>query len=737
MKLAIYICLVVAAIMIITLLVLLFIRKNPVKTEIMLRFALVYICIALGFGVIIWKIIDLQYVEGKQLRALTEKQQSSNKIIKANRGNILSDDGRLMASSIPTYYIYMDLAADALVALPKDTLRKDFKLLSEALAKKFNDKTAKEYETSILNAYNSKSRKRREYLLFPTPISYTDLTEVKTFPIIKKGRYGGGFYTKKRITRIKPFGSLASRTIGDIYGEEDKGGRNGLEKGYNDILRGVDGVYYRRKMAGKYVDIIECEAKDGLDVVSTINIDLQDIVDKELRSELIRIGAKCGTAILMEVKTGEIKAISNFTQKEEGIYTESTNIAVADEVEPGSTFKTLSLMVALEDGVIDTTDHIDVGGGIKAFGNRQMKDWTVGKQHGLGVISVPTALAMSSNVGISALIYNHYGHNPQQFVDGIKKTKIDAPISLEIPGHGNVKVKTPGAADWYNTTLPWMSIGYEVQLPPIFTLMYYNAFANNGKMLKPLFTKQIQNNGLIVKKTEPVVINEKICSDATLGKIHSMLEGVVTKGTAKVVKSKLFSIAGKTGTAQIAVDGKYRDAQGRTHHQISFCGYFPANAPIYSCIVYIKDPAMPASAGGMCGMVFKNIAEKAYTIKIGNMPDWAKDTVTTLSPYVQRTYVPETKKVLSMLNIPYQTQGNPKWGICSMNPTSSHLQIQPIEINEGIVPSTIGMTAKDAVFLLENMGLRVSISGCGKVIYQSIAEGTHVQKGMHILLTLN
>ncbi len=342
MKAVLFILLAIAVVAIISLLVLLFIRKNTVKKEIMLRFAIIYIFILIAFGGVIFRIVHLQYVEGEKLRALTASQQSALRPIKPNRGNILASDGRLLASSIPTYYLYMDLMADALVQKSTKNeaeFKQDVRRLSVALAKKFKDKTAWEYEKQFLNTfYDQTNKRKREYLLYPKPISYIDLAEVKTFPILQKGRYGGGFYTKKRVTRIKPFGELASRTIGDIYGEEEKGGSSGLEKQYNKLLQGEEGFYYRRKMAGKFVDIVVKDAVNGYDVVSTIDLDIQDIVDSELRKKLIEIDAQSATAIVMEVQTGQIKAISNLTRKEEGVYLETTNIALADGVEPGSTF---------------------------------------------------------------------------------------------------------------------------------------------------------------------------------------------------------------------------------------------------------------------------------------------------------------------------------------------------------------------------------------------------------------
>ncbi len=742
MKAVLFILLAIAVVAIISLLVLLFIRKNTVKKEIMLRFAIIYIFILIAFGGVIFRIVHLQYVEGEKLRALTASQQSALRPIKPNRGNILASDGRLLASSIPTYYLYMDLMADALVQKSTKNeaeFKQDVRRLSVALAKKFKDKTAWEYEKQFLNTfYDQTNKRKREYLLYPKPISYIDLAEVKTFPILQKGRYGGGFYTKKRVTRIKPFGELASRTIGDIYGEEEKGGSSGLEKQYNKLLQGEEGFYYRRKMAGKFVDIVVKDAVNGYDVVSTIDLDIQDIVDSELRKKLIEIDAQSATAIVMEVQTGQIKAISNLTRREEGVYLETTNIALADEVEPGSTFKTMSLMIALEDGVVDTTVTVNTGNGLKQFGKRTMRDWNANKG-GFGVMSMPKILYQSSNVGTSSIIYDHYAHNPQRFIDLLKRTKIHQAGDLGIPGHGHVKIKDPSMKTWYNTTLPWMSIGYEIQLPPIYTLMYYNAFANNGQMMKPYFTKEIRQHGVTVEQFDPIVINPKICSDATLGKIQSMLEGVVTQGTGKSIRSKLFSIAGKTGTAQIAIDGKYKDASGKARHQVSFCGYFPANKPMYSMIVYIKNPmGADASAGKMSGAVFKNVAEKVYTMKLGDIPSWAHSEVTDSLAIIKKGYVPHINEVLKTMAKPIKMADKTmQWGEYIVNDSTQIASFNPFVTRKHTMPNTIGMSAKDAVYIVEKMGLKVTIIGFGKVVEQTIPENEHIVQGMPVTLTLN
>ncbi len=739
MKTALIILLAVAIILIVVLIILILKKKNTVKKEIMLRFALIYILIVVLFGGVIYKIILVQYTEGEELRALADRQVSDIIRIAPNRGRILAADGRLLTSSLPSYYLYLDLDAQSLQQLYErkpDEFLKEMKELSEAMSKKFQDKTAKQYEAYYLNAFkNQNLRNRRTFPLYDKPISFIDLMEMRNFPVLKRGE-GRVYSVKKRVMRVKPYGELASRTIGDVFGEEDKGGRSGLEKQFDEYLKGKDGWKFRKKMAGKFPDIVLSEPSDGLDIISTIDIDMQDIVDRELRKELIRIGADLGTAIVMEVKTGEIKAISNLTKVGEDRYREITNIAVADQVEPGSTFKTLALMIALEDGLVDTTAIVHTGNGIRQFSRRNMRDWNANKG-GFGTMTMPQILHQSSNVGVSSIIYDNYGNNPQKFIDGLLKTKIHTVDNMGIPGSGRMVVKKPDGKGWSNTTLPWMSIGYEVQIPPIYTLMYYNAFANNGKMMKPIFAKEVRKDGVTISQFDPIIVNPAICSPSTLGKIRAMLEGVVTKGTAKNIRTPLFSIAGKTGTAQIAIDGKYKDASGKARHQVSFCGYFPADNPMYSIIVYIKNPTKAnASAGGMSGMVFKNIAEKIYIMQLGDRP---KEKPLALSyKYDIKGYTPDIVNVLKKVpnnNIKIENK-QVSWVMPTYNDSTQITSLIPMQTEKFVMPDLMGMGAKDALFKLENMGMEVIIDGFGKVAHQSVAPLSEIELGSKIALSL-
>lgn len=678
------------------------VKTEDIKTSMLLRFSIVYITMIAVAVMICAQVMKIQTEEYDKLVRLQRKEQTVPDTIKARRGNILSDDGRLMASSMPTYYLYMDMRVESFRVVDKKNGKTFFEnnvdSLAWALSNKFKDKTAAKYSQDLRTAYK---QKKSEYRIVKGAISYTDYLEVKKFPILRRGRIQGGFSTKERMIRVNPFGKLAKRTIGDIYGIMEKGGKSGLEKYYDKELKGEYGLKTTEKMAGKRTDIVIKPSTDGKDILTTINLKLQETTERALMDELTKDQAEFGCAVLMEVKTGHIKAIANLKRTSYG-YDEVTNIAVASEIDPGSTFKTVSFLVAMDDGVIDTTTMVNTGNGTHPFANRVMKDWTVGRRPGFGVIDVPTVMYQSSNVGVSVLIDKHYGSNPQKFIDLIHETKIDTPLKLEIPGHAKVKIKDTSDKTWSKTSLPWMSIGYEVVVPPIYTLMFYNAIANNGRMMKPIFATEIRGPLDTVQHLEPEVVNEQICKRETLGKMRKILEGVVTKGTAKAVSSKLFSIAGKTGTSQIFEHGKNTNAEGRTRHQITFCGYFPADNPMYSLIVYIREPKGAASAGGMCGSVFKTIAERAYILGGGEVPAWAKDSIENVLTAEQ----------------------------------AAQQELIIHNIDEDIIPDLTDLTAAESIYLLETLGIEVELKGSGRVAEQSVKPGTDATDVNKITLTL-
>lgn len=706
------------------------IRKN-----IVLRFGVVYVIICLSFLLVIYKIIVIQTIERHNWLALASKNVKADIVVKPNRGNIYACDGRLMASSIPTYYIYMDTRVPALHEKEGKLFKSNVDSLAIYLSSFFHDKTPLEYRKMLKNAYRNKVG---ELQLYPNRISYAELKQLKKLPLFRLGRNKSGLITKELFTRVKPFGSLASRTIGDIYADESMGGKNGIEKRFNTYLLGTPGISIRQKVANTYMETVQVEPIDGMDITTTIDVDLQDIAEKALIDSLRSFDAGSGYVILMEVHSGEVKAIVNMQQNADKSYTENKNGAVSDMVEPGSTFKVASLMVALDAGKVKITDYIETGNGIYPFANRLMKDHNASKG-GYGRITLAEAIHASSNIGISRAIVNAYGHNPSEFVEGLYDMKLNEPLNLEIPGAASPRIRHPHdkSAYWSATTLPWMSIGYESQIPPIYTLAFYNAIANNGKYIRPFFVKSITKNGQIVKSFETETIKESICKPTTLSDIKTVLLGVMEepKGTAHNVRSKYVRIAGKTGTAQIS-KGALGYKGGGTTHQVSFCGYFPADDPQYTCIVVIREPRKGYPSGGkMAGSVFKNVAERTMALKSHRKAlTYERDTVTNfpMKPFVKVGYYKALLTVMTDLQLPISVNSS-DW-VKSFS-DDKQIRVESVSVPINVVPDLLGMGAKDAVYLAERLGLNVQVEGRGKVVSQTIKPGTLVQRGSRILIS--
>ena len=710
----------------------------PKSNRILFCYFLVVLLLGLIAVGILFRTFDTAFVEKEKWEKVAESQKRPNRLILPGRGNIYSSDGKLMATSVPRYYTYIDFRADGFSV---DTFRNSkvngVDSLAVYLSRKFKNRTPAGYKAHLLRGLNSKSRQ--------SPVSeglaaYTDLKEMKKFPFLRLSRYKSGFYTKEMVQRQKPFGTLASRTIGDIYGEIEAGGvtkgKNGLELQYDSLLRGEPGVSSVRRVGGGWTNVVEIEPVDGMDIRTTIDINIQDITEKSLVDMLKKIDAESGTAVVMEVATGEVKAITNMGRIREGAYAETKNHAVADEIEPGSTFKVASMMVALEDGICQPSDTVDVGKGIYMYKGARMTDHNMNKG-GYGRISAEQAIWYSSNIGVAKIILKGYEKNPTKYVEGLYKLGLTIPLNLEIPGAGRAKIRMPNdtALYWSKTTLPWMSFGYETQIPPIYTLTFFNAIANGGKMVRPMFTKEIMHNGKTVQSFSTEVLKSSICSDKTLEIIKDMLLGVVEKGTGKAVHSDIIRIAGKTGTAQIASGGVYRTSG----HQVAFCGYFPADEPKYSCIVVIRRPRIGYPSGGtMSGGVVKAIAEKVYASHMSfDVRDMERDSLAVILPAAKNGNLEALENVLDKLDVSANTDSlETKWVVAKREEGEEELHLRDLAIREGLVPNVIGMGAKDAVFLLESVGLRVVLDGMGRVSAQSMGAGTRIAKGQSIRLTL-
>lgn len=720
-------------------------ENEPKEPQVNRRRILVYYYLTvffLGFifvGIVL-KTCKIMFVEKDKWEEVAKSQIRPNRLVQPGRGNIYSCDGKLMATSVPRYYTYIDFRSDAFAV---DTFlkskRNGLDSLAICLSRKFKDRTPAGYRAYLRRGLASRSR---QFQVVEGKVSYYDLKEMKKFPFLRlKNRYQSGFYTKEMVQREKPFGSLASRTIGDIYGEIDTSGvskgKNGLELQYDSLLRGVPGLSSVKRIGGRWTNVTEIEPVDGMDIRSTIDINIQDITEKSLVDMLKSIDANSGTAVVMEVATGEVKAITNMARIREGVYAETKNHAVADESEPGSTFKVASMMVALEDGVCQPGDTVDVGNGIYMYKGARMTDHNNNKG-GYHKITAEQAIWYSSNIGVAKLILKGYENNPTKYVEGLYRLGLNEDLHLEIPGAGRAKIRRPDDTTryWSKTTLPWMSFGYETQIPPIYTLTFYNAIANGGKMVRPMFTKEILNNGKVVKSFSTEVIRSSICSDRTLELIRKMLLGVVENGTGKAVHSDVVRIAGKTGTAQIASGGVYR----RAGHQISFCGYFPADDPKYSCIVVIRQPRIGYPSGGtMSGGVVKAIAEKIYASHTRiDVDDMERDSLAVAMPAVKSGDFAALSTVLDELDITMNTDSlaQEEWVSARADSTGSRLDAEDMVLRKGLVPRVTGMGARDAVYLLEREGLRVSINGMGRVVSQSIQPGQRIVKGQTISLTL-
>ena len=707
---------------------------TPTTKKIMTRYSFIILVMVLVGIAIVFKAGVIMFAERQYWKDVADRFVKEEVPLIPNRGNIISSDGQLMASSLPEYKIYMDFKAggelkDSLLMLYLDSI-------CDGLHQIFPDKSKAEFKSHIL-----KGRKKgsRNYLLYPKRVSYIQYKEAKRLPVFNMSKYRGGFHEQAFNRRKKPFGSLAMRTLGDMYSDVTLGAKNGLELQYDSILKGKEGVSHRQKVMNKYLNIVDIPPIDGCDIITTIDVGMQDIAEKALLDQLREINGNVGVAILMEVKTGDVKAIVNMTKGSDGIYREVKNNAVSDMMEPGSTFKTASIMVALEDGYITPDQEVDTKNGVYMMHGRPMKDhnWHRG---GYGVIDVTKVLMVSSNIGVSRVIDENYQHQPEKYVEGIYKLGIATPLNLDIPGAAKKpNIRRPTKENWYKTALPWMSIGYETQVPPMNTLAFYNAIANNGVMVKPRFVKSIVKDGQVIEEIPTEVLNPAIASPKTIEQIQVILEKVVSEGLGKPAGSKQFHVSGKTGTAQVSKgSGGYKS--GTMQYLVSFCGYFPSENPKYSCIVAIQKSGLPASGGLMAGSVFSEIAERVYAKHLAQDLKEAKDSTSILTPDVKHGNMASARYILDEIDV--KTMGiekydedKPIWGKVAHEPNQS-ITLSESEINEKKVPKVIGMGAKDAVYLLESLGLRVHLTGMGKVRSQSIPAGNTLHKGKTIQLRL-
>ena len=711
------------------------------NNKIIPRYSVIAIVMSLIALAVLGKTIYTMTAKRSYWMKVASLQKKDSVKVKPTRGNILSCDGQLMASSLPEFKVYMDF--NALKEAGNDTAFVDsIAYISKGLNNIFPEKSASEFKKHLMEGFHKMSK---HWPIWDERIDYNTFKEIQSLPIFHLSKFKSGFHWDEFNARRRPFGSLAQRTVGDMFGAKDTA-RCGLELSYDSILRGTDGIIHRRKVRNKFLNITDTPPIDGADIVTTIDVSMQDLAERALIDELKEVNGNVGVAIVMEVATGDVKAIVNMDKCEDGEYREVKNHAVSDLLEPGSVFKTASIMTILDDGLVDTTYTVETGGGVWNMYGRDMKDhnWRRG---GYGTLTLPWTLKYSSNVGVSRIIDLHYHKNPEKFIEGIYRLGLATDFHIPIAGYSPAKIRMPhknshGQYDnWNATALPWMSIGYETQVPPISTLTFYNAIANGGKMMKPRFVKQIIKNGEVVYNNPPQVIKEHIAKESTIKEITRILTEVVSEGLGKKAGSDKFLVAGKTGTAQMS-KGALGYKAGGTNYLLSFAGFFPADKPRYSCIVCIQKTGLPASGGGMSGVVFHHIAEgiMAQDLKL-NVQD-ARDKESILIPSAKTGNLLATDYVLNMLGFnvingwggayPF---GNPIWG--TINQDGNKLIFKEEKINRvNLVPDVKGMGARDAVYLLEKHGIKTIVVGRGRVIEQSIAPNDKVQKGMKCTLRL-
>ena len=719
--------------------------------KIMPRYSAIAIVMTLLAFAVVGKAMYIMTAEHDYWEKVAKRVKNDSVSVKPNRGNILSCDGQLMASSLPEFKMYMDF--QALEESKTDTLwDQKIDTICLMLSQIFPEKSANEFKKHLdegrQQVQKNGKKGSRHWPIVKRRVDFNTLAEVRSIPIfdipfnteqttsdgfIVKASYRSGFSIEEYNSRLRPHGSLAGRTIGDLYKGKDSA-RYGLELSYDSILRGENGIIHRRKVLNKWLDITDMPPVDGADIVTTIDVGIQDLAERAVIDELKLIGGDVGVAIVMEVETGDIKAIVNMESCGNGQYREMKNRAVSDLLEPGSVFKTASIMVCLDDGKCDTTKRVETASGIWTMYGRPMKDHNYHKG-GYGTLTLPQTLHYSSNIGVSRIVDEYYHNQPEKFVEGIYRTGLADNLQIPLMGSSPARIRMPQKdktgrhwANWSNTALPWMSIGYESQVPPISTLTFYNAIANNGRMMRPRFVKQVVKNGEVINEYPPVVLREHIAKPQTIKKIQPILEQVVSIGTGKNARSKSFKVAGKTGTAQI-----WTKAGKTSAYLLSFVGYFPADAPRYSCIVCIQKRGMPAS-GGMSAKVFHHISEGilAQNLKL-DVKD-ARDSLSVVIPNVKNGNLVAADYVLSHLGVSTVNDwtgdgSNSVWGSATQKTKQQIGLTQEKQFGGGHIPNVIGMGARDAVYQIEKRGVRVRLKGRGRVVKQSLEPGHAIKKG--------
>ena len=685
-----------------------------------LRIIGLYLFVLLIAVAVVFKIVKVQQFDD----LINTSSQPRFFTVEAPRGNILSDDGSLLAISMPLYNIFLDMSVMSDVLFDRHIVE-----ISDALSNLFEDKTAEEYDQFLRLAKNSKKNK---YVRLQLKATHNDLKVLKSLPIFKLGQNRGGLIAEQRPNRETPFGLLAQRTVGVLRDVNPVG----IERAFNQTLSGVDGRHLKRKIAQKVWVPQDSEGnylpKAGKDIVTTINIDMQDVAEKALERTLIKENADWGCVVLMEVETGEVKVIANLMKDTLDRVSEKYNYALAMHDAPGSTFKLASIIAGLEDGKFSVNDSVDLQRGRIKYYDRVMRD----SPHDFRKVTIEKAFVISSNVGISKIINESYKSDPTEYIDRIYKMGLSTPLELELPYPPALKMPVPNKGGWSGITLPWMSTGYEMALSPLHMLTFYNAIANKGKMMNPIFTTAILEDGKEIEYKKPVVVNPSICSESTIEKIMPLLVGVVEEGTAQNIRTDKYRIAGKTGTTVLNYAGRKEGEDKK--YQASFAGFFPADNPKYSCIVVVSNPKNGQVYGSkVAAPIFKELADKVYALDMDiHSPISIAESFKNL-PKVKQGETDKTKVVLSQLNIDCETT-DAAYMISQTTKSSVNLLVRKVEedLQNGRMPSLKGMNLQDAVYLLETYGFSVVTTGSGGIVKQSIKKGESIKKGSVIKLEL-
>jgi len=670
-------------------------------------------------------------VQGKYWRSLSDSLHQRIIEIPAARGTIYSEDGQMLSTNIPQFDIYIDFRVSPLHEKSGVLFRTHIDSLSMSLAALFKDKSTEKYKEELTKAFeasvgNYELRKK---------ISYREYLQLVKFPLFKLGRYKSGIIAEEKNIRLNPYENIGYRTIG-LARDENK---VGLEKSYDTVLNGRNGRQLVRAIAGGVTVPVqegefEIAPETGKDIVSTIDVFIQEVTEKALMNMMVKNEAQIGVAIVMEVKTGKIKAIANLGKVGEGKYAEDLNYAITP-TEPGSTFKLVTLLSALEDGKVNLNSRVNLEGGVWKVSGQTVYD---SEKHGKFDVSVLEAFEESSNVGMAKIAMTHYSNNVNEYFKHLTKLRLDSTSGLDLVGERQPRLVKPGSRLWGPTTLPWMAFGYNIEITPLQTLNLYNAIANNGVMMRPYLVNSIQEEGKIIKSISPKVYNAQLCKPTTVRDLRIALEGVCINGTGKLLfKNSLYKVAGKTGTALVANGNKGYD---EGIYQSSFAGYFPADNPQYTVVVIIKNKPHAASFYGasVAGPVFKEIADRLYSTYIQNKLDIAPVfTVKDSSLFNYSVSKISLQTITKQLSIPYQDSSLASNNWIQLEGKGKNLKAATQIISDTTMPNMTGMKLQDALWLCEKKGLQVKCVGKGKVVKQSIAQGEVIIKGQQIQIDLN